>query len=316
MPHILVAGRIHDSGLAILSQAPGITFDRVDEMSVASYAPLMPKADALLIRTQPLTAETIGAAPHLKFVSRHGVGYDSVDVAALNARKIPLAIVGDVNSRAVAEHTLMLMLAVARRAIAYDAASRTGDWKYRNSFDAIELDGKSLLVLGFGRIGRAVAKLAQAFGMKVSAVDPLVKPDIMRDLDVEWVAGVEAGLPHADVVSLHIPANPNGAVIAAEQLATMKPTAIIINAARGGLVDETALDAALRAGKLFGAGIDVFVDEPPAAGHPLLSNGRVTISPHAAGLTRECAERMSIASVRNILDFFAGTLDPRLIVNG
>jgi D-3-phosphoglycerate dehydrogenase / 2-oxoglutarate reductase len=316
MPHILVAGRIHNSGVELLKQTPGFTFDLVDEVSTASYEPLIGNAEALLIRTQPLPAEVIAKAAKLQIVSRHGVGYDAVDVAALDARHIPLAIVGDVNSRAVAEHTLMLMLAAGRQVVAYDAASRSGKWNIRNSFAAVELDGKLLFLLGFGRIGKAVAKLAQAFGMRVAAYDPHIKSEVMQDLGVEFVAEIKSGLARADFLSVHMPANNGKAIIGAMELAMMKKNAILINAARGGLIDELALDRALREGKVAGAGLDVLVVEPPAADHPLLNNRKVTVTPHAAGLTEECAERMSMMAVQNIIDFYRGTLNPALIVNG
>ena len=308
MPHVVIAGKIHEAGAALLKGTAGFTLDVVEEVTLASYAHFMPKADALLIRTQACTAEVIALAPHLKIVSRHGVGYDAVDVAALNARKIPLAIVGDVNSRAVAEHTLTLMLAAARRVVAHDVASRSGNWNERNKFDTIELDGKRLLVIGYGRIGRRVAELGKAFGMSIAAYDPYVKdlPEMKVDL--------RAALAEADLVSLHMPAA-KGAVIGAAELALMKPSAIIINAARGGLVDEAALDAALRARKIYAAGLDVLVDEPPKPDHPLLSNPYITISPHNAGLTQECAKRMAIAAAQNIIDCFAGKLDAKLVVN-
>lgn len=307
MPHVVVAGKIHEAGLALLKAAPGITFDLVNEVSLASYAPLMPKADALLIRTQPLTADVIATSNQLKIVSRHGVGYDAIDVPALDARKIPLTIVGDVNSRAVAEHTLMLMLAVARRVVAHNDAAKTGNWNERNRFDAVELDGKTLLVIGYGRIGRRVGELAQAFGMMVTAYDPFITDGSMEP-------DLKAALAKADYVSLHMP-GAKGAVIGAEELKVMKASAIIINAARGGLVDERALDDALRGRRLYGAGLDVLVDEPPKADHPLLSNPYLTLSPHNAGLTQECTKRMSIAAAQNIIDFFAGKLNPALVVN-
>ena len=307
MPHVIVAGKIHEAGVALLQATPGFTVEVVHEVSLASYAPFMPKADALLIRTQPCTAEVIASAPQLKIVSRHGVGYDAVDVAALNARKIPLAIVGDVNSRAVSEHTLALMLAAARRVVAHDAASRQGHWNERNKFDAVELDGKTLLVIGFGRIGRRVAELARAFGMDIMAYDPFVS-------DGHMVTDLKAALGKADFVSLHMP-GAKGAMIGTAELAMMKPSAIIINAARGGLVDEAALDAALRSRKIYAAGLDVLVEEPPKADHPLLSNPFITISPHNAGLTQECARRMGIAAAQNIIDCLAGKLDTKLVVN-
>ena len=315
MPHILVAGRIHDSGVALIKATPGFTYDLVDEVTAAAYTPFMVKADALLIRTQPLTAEVIAQAKHLKIVSRHGVGYDSVDVKALNERKIPLAIVGDVNSRSVAEHTLTLMLSTARRVVAYDTAARNGNWNLRNSFSAVELDGKLLVLLGFGRIGKAVAKLAQAFGMRVAAYDPFVNAAAMNELSVEFLPDVRSGLAHADFLSVHVPATTGEALIGATELALMKPNAILINTARGGLIDELALDAALRKGTVAGAGLDVFVVEPPQPDHPLLSNLKCTISPHAAGLTQECAERMGVMAAQNIFDYFNGALNSALIVN-
>ena len=315
MAHILVAGKLHPAGIERLKAAEDVTFTLVDEVSLESYLPHVGAADAVVLRTQPMTAEVIAAAPKLKIVSRHGVGYDAVDVTALNARGIPLAIVGDVNSRAVAEHTLMLMLAVARKVAQHDAAIRRGDWNVRNRFDTVELDGKSLLLAGFGRIGRRVAELARAFGMTVTAYDPFVKPEMMAKHGVRPAADLVKALGEADYVSLHMPGSATGAVIFEEELKAMKPGAILINAARGGLVDETLLDRALRDGKLAGAGLDVLTSEPPAMDHPLLTNERVVLSPHSAGLTAECAARMAVASVQNVLDHFAGRLDPALVVN-
>ena len=151
MPHVLVAGKIHEAGMVLLRRAAGISFDVVDAVTRESYLPHLVKADGLVLRTQPLTADDIATAPNLKIVSRHGVGYDAVDVAALTTRNIPLAIVGDVNSRAVAEHTMMLMLSVARCTVAHDRAARAGGWNVRNKFEAIELDGKTLFIIGYGQ---------------------------------------------------------------------------------------------------------------------------------------------------------------------
>ena len=311
---VLVAGKIHDAGLALLRARPDIDIDLVEAVTVEAYRPFLSTADAVLIRTQPLTATDIANAPRLRIVSRHGVGYDAVDVAALNARRIPLAIVGDVNSRAVAEHTLMLMLSAARRTVAHHVAATTGNWNERNRFDSCELDGKTLLILGFGRIGRRVADLAKAFGMHVSAFDPFVSAEQAAALGASLAPDLKAALATADFVTIHMPGG-IGPMIGAAELACMKPSAIIINAARGGIVDELALDTALRARKLRAAAFDVLVQEPPTPDHPLLSNPHITISPHNAGLTEECAMRMSLAAARNILDCLDGKLDARLVVN-
>lgn len=311
MPHILIAGKIHDDGLAVLRNAPGVSFDLVPEVTVEAYRPHVHKAEAILIRTQPLTAEIIAEAPNLKIVSRHGVGFDTVDGAALAKRNIPLCIVGDVNSRAVAEHTLMLMLAASRRIVAHDSAVRSGNWNERNTFNSGELDGKTLLVVGLGRIGRRVAELARAFGMAIIAYDPFVP----SAPGITMVQNLDDALAQADVVSLHMPASKDGPLIGYARLAKMKAGSILVNAARGELVDEQALVQALDSGHLRHAAIDVLREEPPRPGHPLLGHPRVTISPHNAGLTTECAARMAVSSAQNILDFFAGKLDPKLVVN-
>lgn len=315
MVRVLVAGKIHPDGLALL-QRPDITLDYVEEVSASSYRPYLNDADAILIRTQPLSAEFIAEAAKLQMVSRHGVGYDAVDVTALNARKIPLAVVGDVNSRAVAEHATMLMLAAARRAVIFDAKTRDGLWNDRNSLDMDELDGRSLLIVGFGRIGKRLAQIAFALGMQVSAYDRFQSDDAIRAEGVRPVSDLNDGLREADVVSLHVPKVGDKALIGIDELALMKRTAIIINTARGGLIDERALADALSAGRLAGAGLDVFEEEPPRRDHPILRCERAVLSPHNAGLTEACARRMAMSAAQNILDHFAGSLDPALVVNG
>lgn len=315
MPRILVAGKIHADGLALLRQAPDVELDYVEEVSSESYRPFLARADALLIRTQPLPAAYVAEAPHLRIVSRHGVGYDSVDVAALKARGIPLAVVGDVNSRAVAEHAAMLMLAAARRTVLFDRRMRAGDWNYRNSLDADELDGRKLLLVGFGRIGKRLAQIATALGMSVLAYDKFQDPAAILAEGATPVTDLTQALSEADVVSLHVPKIGDEPLIGAKELAVMKPSAILVNTARGGLIDEDALLAALEEGRIAGAGLDVFEDEPPRPGTPLFACERVVLSPHNAGLTEACARRMAIAAARNILDFFDGKLDSRLVVD-
>jgi D-3-phosphoglycerate dehydrogenase len=315
MPHVLVAGKLHPSGIALLEARPDVTFDYVQEISESSYAPLIGAADGLVIRTQPLSAETVGRAERLRVVSRHGVGYDAIDLSALDDRGIALVVCGDVNSVSVAEQAMMLMLAVAKRALASDRAVRTGDWEWRNGLEQGELWGKRLLIVGYGRSGRRVARMASGFGMEIRAFDPFLHRQGWPEGAAAPVANLTDGLAWADFVSIHAPKG-GGPLITAAELAAMKPSAVLVNTARGGVVDEAALVAALTEGRLAAAGLDVFADEPPASDNPLLFMDQVVLSPHIAGLTAECAERMAVASVRNVLDFFAGDLDPALVVNG
>ncbi|WP_282608582.1 hydroxyacid dehydrogenase [Pelagibius sp. Alg239-R121] len=314
MPRILIGGKLHPSGLDLLYGAAGYNIDYVEEISTESLAPKIFDADALLVRTQLLPGSFIEKSKNLKVVSRHGVGYDAVDVAALNKRSIPLAIVGDVNSRTVAEHAMMLMLATGKRLLRMDASSRGEGWEYRNAFESRELYAKTLLIIGYGRIGRHLAKLAQGFGMRVMVHDPYLRPKDLSASDVEPCPDLLLALSRADYVSVHTPKS-DGPVLGAVELGAMKSTSIVINTARGGVVDEAALANALNSGSLAGAGLDVFEEEPPAKGHFLANAKNTVLTPHAAGLTLECAERMAVSSARNILDFFAGKLDAALVVN-
>ncbi|MDE2398035.1 MAG: hydroxyacid dehydrogenase [Burkholderiales bacterium] len=314
MPHVLVAGKLHRSGMALLESAPGVTFDYVEEISEPSYAPLIGKADGLVLRTQPLSAATVAQAAKLKIVSRHGVGYDAVHLPSLNERGIALAVVGDVNSISVAEHSMMLLLATVKRALRADRSVRDGGWGWRNLLQAHEVSGKRLLILGYGRIGRNLARMAGGFGMQIRAYDPFLHKQGWPAGEVEPVADLLQGLAWADAVSVNVP-KADKPIIGAREFAAMKPDAVLINTARGGIVDEAALVAAISAGQIAGAGLDVFDDEPPQADSPLLALDNVVLSPHIAGLTAECAERMALSSVQNVLDFFNGCIDASLVVN-
>ena len=314
MPHVLIAGKIHPAGVGLIKQAPGFTHRYVTAPDVKAYIEHIAEADAIILRTQPLSAATIAQAPKLRLVSRHGVGYDAVDTAALAARAIQLCIVGDVNSSSVAEHTLLLLLAAARRLRAALQTPAADNWQWRNRFSAGELQGKNLLIIGYGRIGRRVAQLAAAFGMRVLIHDPYVSS--VDSPEFELVPDLRAALPRADALSVHVPAPAGGgALLGAAELNLMRAGAIVVNSARGGLIDEAALATALQSGHIAAAGLDVLADEPPHPDNPLLGLENVVITPHSAGLTAECAKRMACAAAQNVLDFFAGKLDHRLIVS-
>lgn len=315
MPHVLVAGKLHPSGIALLDRAAGVTYDYVEEVSEPSYAALIDKADGLVIRTQRLSAPTVDKAPNLRIVSRHGVGYDSVDLPALNRRGIALAIVGDVNSVSVAEHAMMMLLAGAKRAVRADRAVRETNWDWRNKLEASELAGKRLLIVGYGRIGRHLARMAAGFSMDIAAFDPFLERLGWPDGPVKPASDLDVALGWADAISVHAPKGDNP-LIGARQFGLMRRGVVLVNTARGGVVAEAALIDALRSGAVAAAGLDVFDQEPPTPDNPLLAMDQVILTPHIAGLTAECGERMAVSSVQNVLDFFESKIDPTLVVNG
>lgn len=314
MPHVLVAGQMHPSGRALLDTAPGITVRYVEEISEESYAPHLHEADALVIRTQPLSAPTVAHGDRLKIVSRHGVGYDAVDVAALTARGIALAVCGDVNSYSVAEHACMMILGASKRVLRGDASVRHGPWGWRNRLESQDLRRRNLLILGYGRIGQHTARMMGGFGMTIRACDPYLLAHGWPEGDVAPAENLHDALAWADVISISAPKT-DRPLIAAPEFAAMKDGVILVNTARGGIVEEAALVEALRSGKVGAAGLDVFEDEPPAPDHPLTAFDQVILSPHIAGVTEGASERMAIGSAQNVLDFFAGTIDPALVVN-
>lgn len=314
MPHVLVVGSLHPSAVARLEAIGNLTFELTNGTTEDCYKDRIAEADILLIRTQPLTEETVKRGEKLRLVSRHGVGYDAVDVDALTRRGIPLCIVGDVNSGGVAEHAMMMMLSAVKLARRADAAVRSGDWAWRNRLEAGEIGGKNLLILGFGRIGRKLAELARGFGMTIRAYDPYLERNGWPEGDVLPSGPLDDALAWADVVSIHAP-KPESPLIGERQFARMKSSSVLVNTSRGGIVDEIALAEALRAGQIRAAGIDVFADEPPAPDHPLFGLDNVLLSPHIAGLTEEGSARLGHHSIQNILDFLDGRLDPALVVN-
>ena len=315
MTHVLVVGSLHPAAIAMLDAAEGLTYELTDGTTEDCYAHRIAEAVIRLIRTQPLTAATIAKAGNLRLVSRHGVGYDAVDVPALTERGIPLCIVGDVNSGGVAEHAMMMMLASVKLALRADASVRQGPWEWRNSLQAGEITGKNLLILGYGRIGQKLARLAAGFDMTIRAFDPYLAAQGWPTGPVQPVESLEEGLAWADLVSIHAPKS-DQPLIGADQLKAMKSSAVIVNTSRGGIVDEHALADALRNGRIRAAGIDVFDPEPPHSDNPLFGLDNVLLSPHIAGLTEEGSARLGIHSIQNILDFLVGRLDPALVVNG
>lgn len=316
MYKVVVAPSIAQKGLDILDRRKDVTYEVVDDTSEASLTRAFTGIHGAVVRAVPITRTIMSAAPELKVVSRHGVGYNTVDVDYLDERGIPLALTVNANALSVAEHTLFFILCLARNVLAYDRAARTGKFGYRESLECNDIWGKTLLLVGFGRIGRAVAERARAFGMVIVVHDPLVPAESIRAAGCTPAERLIAAIAGADYVSVHIPLTPaTKGVIGAREIAAMRPSASILNTARGGIVDEPALIAALRERRIRGAALDVFEAEPPAPDNPLFGLDNVILSPHSAGLTVEGADRMAIDSVNNVLGVFDGTIDPGAIVN-
>ena len=312
---IVVLGQLADEAMAMLDARKDVAYELVTATDEATLADRVRGADAITIRTARLTPAIIDAAPNLRVISRHGVGYDNIPVDHCTARGIAVTIVGTVNAVAVAEHTMFLILAAAKRAIAFDQAIRRGDYAAaRSGRLGVEIQGKTLLLIGLGRIGREVAKRAAAFDLSVMAFDPYAHAEDSGE--VAFVGSLAEGLAAADIVSLHVPlTDATRNLIGAAELAQMKPGAILINASRGGLVDEDALAASVAAGHLFAAGLDTFLEEPLAASSPLIGLEDVLLSPHTAGLAAETLVAMGRVTVQNALDGLDGRIDPALAVN-
>lgn len=314
MPLVVVAGPLHPSGRALLDAAEDVTVTYIAETSEQSLAAKIADADAVLLRTQPVSEATVALGPNVKIMSRHGVGFDAVDVEALNKRGIALAVCGDVNSTTVAEHVAMMILSANRRLLRGDASVRNGPWEWRNKLEARDARGQNLLLVGYGRIGRHTGRMMGAFGMNVRAYDPYLRKAGWPDDGVPSVANIEDGLGWADVVSFSLP-HTGEPLIGTEQFAVMRDGVVLVNTARGGLINEAALVAALESGKVGAAGLDVFATEPMQEDCALKKFDQVILSPHIGGLTQDAAERMAISSAENILNYFNGTIDHTLIVN-
>ncbi len=311
---VAVVAPFHEEGLKLLRDRSDIDLRVITDLSPEGVAKGVTGADAITIRTAPLPKEALALAPALRVVSRHGVGYDNVDVAYLSSRKIPMALAVDSNYTAVAEYTLMMMLALAKDAFAGDAAVRSGDFNWRSKGTISDIAEKNVLIMGFGRIGQRVAKLCQAFDMKVTAYDPYVASSPVPG--VAMTGDFRAALPETDYLCLHMPSTPETlGMIGPKELETMKNSAFIVNCARGGMIDENLLAGALEAGKIRGVGMDVFAAEPHNHNDPLFKQKRCVFSPHSAALSVECSIRMAKQTAQNVLDCLDGKLAARVVVN-
>ena len=314
MKRILIIQPLRPEGLEIFDARKDVSYKVVTDFSEKNLVANVGDADAIAIRTAVITKPVLEAAPRLRVISRHGVGYDNIPVSECTVRGIAVTVVGGVNSISVAEHTWFLILAAARSAVELDAATRRGDFGIRERVTGVELNGRNLLIIGFGRIGKQVAARARAFGMKILVFDPYLQGDLPKD--VHLFASLESALREADVVTLHVPlTDETQRMLGEHELSLLPKGAIVVNASRGGLVDEAALLAAVKSRHLHGSGLDTFEMEPLPSDSPLLSEPRIVLSPHSAAMTETSLVAMSVMTAKNALAGLDGTLDPELVVN-
>ena len=314
--NILIIQPIHEEGIRLLESNPNYNYEIIEEIKLEDIKNKIQNCDGLSIRTAKLPGEIIDLGKKLKVISRHGVGYDNVDLAAIKKNKITLTITATANAVAVAEHVMFMLLNICKRKSMYDDAVKNGKFNDRNKLPkTIELWGKNILIAGFGRIGQALIKRCLGFEMNVFIYDPFINEEKIKSLGGIKVDNLENSLSKIDMISLHLPlTNETKNLIDINLIKKMKKNCIIINAARGGIINEIDLDRALNENLIFGAGLDVFDIEPPKDDNPLLKNDKVFLSPHTAAFTEECMKRMGKETIQNIIDFFDEKLEKSKIV--
>ena len=312
---ILVIQNIHQEGINLLKGNSSYEFEIFDEINEDLKQKIV-DCDAISIRTAKLPNEIISSAKKLQVISRHGVGYDNIDLKSTKEIGATLTITATANAVAVAEHVMFMLLNISKRKDMYDQSVKLGKFNDRNKLPkTIELWGKNILIAGFGRIGQALIKRCLGFEMNVFVYDPYINDEKIKSLGGKKVNDLKEAVKEMDAISLHMPLNDKTKnIVNYDLLRSMKTNCIVVNAARGGIINEVDLDKALRENLIFGAGLDVFETEPPKSDNPLLKNDKVFLSPHTAAFTEECMIRMGKETIQNIIDFFEKKLDKSKII--
>ncbi len=311
MKKVILSHRLYEDGMKVLEGKVDvkITNNGNPEEILADLV----DADGFIIRIGYMDRKSIEAAKNLKVIARPGVGVDNVDLAAATERGIPVVIAPGANTRSVAEHAFAFMLAASKDMLRSDRQTRSGNFNVRNSYKAFELYGKTLGLIGYGNIGRILAQLSSAIGMKVIVFDPFVKPETITQQGYQYEKDLTRLLPNVDVLSLHVPlTDATRMMIGERELNLMKPNAVIVNCARGGIIDEQALAEALKNNKIHSAALDVFSSEPVNSDHPLLQLDNAIVTPHMAGLTREAASGVATMAAEGVLAILSGKKWPHV----
>ena len=300
---VAILGTVHPKGLDFLRE------NKVEVCEISNFENRNLKkelqlADGILLRTSKLDRDILQHCDNLKIISRHGVGYDNVDLEYLNERRIALGITSTSNAVSVSEHVMSFFIYLTKNLTLSDSLVKQGNFVRRSELpDFFELYKKKVLIIGFGRIGKEVAKRCQGFDMQVYAYDPFLDSDFIKKNNCIPIEKND-GLIVADYISIHLPLNEKTEnFISQKELNLMKKNSLLINTSRGGIVNENDLVQALESKKIKGAGMDVFVSEPPEPNHPFFKLDNILLTPHNSALTLECRERMSLEASQNILFF-------------
>jgi D-3-phosphoglycerate dehydrogenase len=301
--NVLVPDNLNKAGLDALAAAGELSVNAPGKMSRAQTLAVIPDAHALIVRSDTtVDAEMLAQAKNLKVVVRAGVGVDNIDLNECTARGIVVMNTPDANTVSAAEHTIALILAMARRIPQADRSMRNGEWERKN-FTGIQLMGKTLGIIGFGRVGRAVAERVRCLGVNEIAYDPFVPEDVARHLGLSLVPQIDELFERADIISLHaIITDQTREIINAGNIAKMKDGVFIVNAARGALINNADLAAALKSRKVAGAALDVYDIEPPAPDNPLLGLDNVVYTPHLGASTFEAQEAVGVEAAHAVIN--------------
>lgn len=307
---VIIAEHIDESGIEVLKNSGVVDIVYYDDTPVSErelFAALK-SAGGVMVRIREFNRKMIEPAAGLKIIAKHGVGYDNIDVGAATERKIPVTITPEANSDSVADHTLMFMLALSRNLLKSDGDLKKGRFTRREHYTGLELGGKTVGIIGLGRVGSRVAKrCALGFGMKVTAYDPFISIEYAGKHHAELVPDLENLLKTSDYVTVHTPLTElTENMIGEKELRMMKPDAFVINTARGGVIDEKALLPALKDRRIRGAAVDVFVKEPVPSENPLLGLDNILVSPHIAGGAREAGVKMATHAAEEIVRVLKG----------
>ena len=300
---IAILGTVHPKGLEFLKNNEFEVFE-VGNFEIQSLKESLKNVDGILLRTSKLDQDILQHCDNLKIISRHGVGYDNVDLDFLNKNKIALGITSTSNAASVSEHVMSFFIYLTKNLSLSDSLVKEGNFDKRSQLpDIFELYKKKVLIIGFGRIGKEVAKRCLGFDMEVYVYDPFLDSDSIKKNKCIPIDKNE-GLALADFITIHLPLNENTTNFISEvDLKLMKKNTVLVNTSRGGIVNEDDLCQALKAKKIRGAGMDVYTSEPPEPDHPFFKLDNILLTPHNAALTLECRERMSLEASQNIVYF-------------